>query len=105
MTAIVEHAPEGSSRSRFVHALFLLFFLIAFGLGHSLLAALTVVQFVWLLITGEPNQVLRRFGASMAVWFADVVRYLAATSAEKPFPWRNWPTANLEDGSTPDYRI
>ena len=77
--------------SRWAHVLYLLFFLMAFGVGETVLGLLTVVQFVWLLATGEPNHVLRRFGLSLAHWFADVVRFLTCASDDKPFPWKDWP--------------
>ena len=77
--------------SRFARALYLIFFLLAFGVGETVLGLLAVVQFIWLLATGEPNRNLSGFGASLAHWFADVVRYLTCASDDKPFPWRDWP--------------
>ena len=98
----VEQGHRMSTHSRWVRALFLVFFLIAFGLGESVLGLLTIVQFLWLLATGEPNRVLRRFGASLARWFAEVVRFLSGASDEKSFPWKDWPApdADSESGVT-----
>ena len=80
--------------SRFVRALYLIFFLVAFGIGETVLGLLAVVQFIWLLATGEPNRNLSRFGVSLARWFADVVRYLTCASDVMPFPWKDWPAAD-----------
>jgi len=98
----VEQGHRTSSHSRWVRALYLVFFLIAFGLGESVLGLLAVVQFVWLLATGETNRVLRRFGTSLARWFAEVVRFLSGASDDKPFPWKDWPApdANGDSGVT-----
>jgi hypothetical protein len=93
--SIAEHDRVAAPHPRWVHALHLLFFLIAFGIGQSLLGLIAVVQFVWLLATGGPNQVLRRFGASLARWFADAVLFLTCASNEKPFPWKDWPDSNV----------
>ena len=90
----IEQDGHASAQTRLVRALSLIFFLVAFGVGETILGLLAVVQFIWLLATGAPNQVLSRFGASLARWFADVVRYLACASDEKPFPWKDWPTAD-----------
>jgi Domain of unknown function (DUF4389) len=89
----IEQERLALKSSRVVRALFLIFFLIAFGVGQTVLGLLAVVQFIWLLATGEPNQNLSRLGASLARWFADVVRYLTCVSEDKPFPWKDWPAA------------
>lgn len=78
---------------RWMRALQMVLFMIAFGFGQTLLGIVAVVQFVWLLASGEPNNYLRQFGTSLARWFADVVRFLTCASDDKPFPWKAWPTA------------
>jgi Domain of unknown function (DUF4389) len=99
--ATIEHSPASTSQSRLVRALYLIFFMLAFGAGQSVLGLITVVQFVWLLAAGEPNQALRRFGASLARWFADTVRFLTCASDDKPFPWREWPSADISGVTAP----
>ena len=56
----------------------------------ALLNFLAVVQFVWLLIAREPNQFIAGFGISLAIWLAEVARFLTFATDEKPFPWRTW---------------
>jgi hypothetical protein len=92
-TDTLEQNQPASIRPRWLRALYLVFFLIAFGFGQSVLCIITFVQFIWLLATGQPNAILRRFGASLAHWFADVVRFLTCASDDKPFPWKDWPAA------------
>ena len=84
---------------RWVRALYLLFFMFVFAVGQSILGLITVVQFVWLLATGEPNPGLRRFGASLAQWFAAAVRFLTCASDDKSFPWKEWPSADAATSS------
>lgn len=76
-----------------MRGLFMLLFGIAFGVGQFVLNTLTVVQFLWLLFTGAPNELLVRFGRSLAAWLADVARFMTCASDDKPFPWRPWPQA------------
>ena len=90
----IEQKQETSGRQRWVRALYMIFFIFAFGAGQTILGMVAVVQFVWLLATGAPNEVLRRFGTSLAKWFADVVRFLTCASDDKPFPWKDWPAAD-----------
>ena len=71
----------------------MLLFIFCFGLGQSVLYALAVIQFIWMLIKGGRNEFIAEFGRSLAIWLGDVACFLTADSEEKPFPWRSWPTA------------
>ncbi len=71
--------------------LFMLLFVIAFGVGQTILNVLALVQFLWLLFTREPNNPLVRFGNSLAIWLADVARFQTCATDQKPFPFRPWP--------------
>ncbi len=90
----IDQDGSSTARPRLVRALYLIFFLFAFGVGETVLGIVTVVQFIWLLASGEPNHNLRRFGISLALWFSAVVGFLTCASDDKPFPWKDWPTAS-----------
>jgi len=88
------HTDEPVSDSpynRWLRGLFMLVFLIFFGVAETLLGLLALLQFLWLIVTGRPNDALRRFGASLALWLADAARFQACVTEEKPFPWKPWP--------------
>jgi hypothetical protein len=68
-------------------------FMLAFGIAQGLLNLLAIVQFLWLLLAGAPNQFLLRFGRSLSVWLADAARFLSCATNEMPFPWKAWPDA------------
>jgi hypothetical protein len=85
---------QGAGRqTAWKRGLFVLFFMLAFSIAHPLLNLLAVVQFLWLLFAGAPNEFLLRFGRSMSVWLADAARFLACATEEMPFPWKAWPDA------------
>ena len=90
---MVVNAPEDkpSTRSVWLRGLFMLLFMIGFGVGQWLLYVLAVVQFLWLLFAREPNQFLVRFGGTLTAWLSEVGRFLSCASDDKPFPWRPWP--------------
>lgn len=90
----LEHKVQVPAESRWLTALYMIVFLMAFGIGQTVLGCLAVVQFFWLLATGVPNQILRRFGTSLSRWFADVVLFLTCATDDKPFPWKGWPTSD-----------
>ncbi|MCG8562260.1 MAG: DUF4389 domain-containing protein [Hyphomicrobiales bacterium] len=86
----VETTPERKDVWR--RGLFMLVFVVLFGIGHALLKLLAVAQFLWLLFTGRPNQILVDFGRSLAEWLAQVGRFQCCETEDKPFPWKAWPT-------------
>lgn len=74
-----------------LRGLYMLIFVIFFGVAETLLGLLALVQFLWLVVTGAPNDALRRFGGALAIWLAEVARFQACASERKPFPWQPWP--------------
>ena len=84
-------APISGSKDVWKRGLFMLLFIVAFGIGQMVLNMIAIVQFIWLLVTREPNEYLARFGSSLSIWLADVARFQTCTTDEKPFPWRPWP--------------
>jgi hypothetical protein len=87
------HEQDPASGEVWMRGLFMLLFMIAFGLGQFILNLLAVVQFLWLLFARAPNHALLRFGGSLSARFAGAARFLSCASEEKPFPWRDWPNA------------
>lgn len=76
-----------------MRGLYMLLLALAFGVAQTLLCVTAVVQFLWLLFTGETNQQVARFGGSLSRWFADTARFLSGLTETKPFPWAPWPSA------------
>ena len=85
-------AADGKPTTRdvWMRGLFMLLFIMGFTVGVWLLNLLAVVQFVWLLVSREPNQLLAGFGNALAIWLAEVARFLTCATDDKPFPWRPW---------------
>ncbi len=86
--------PTTEPRNIWMRGLFMLLFAFLFGVGHIVLNAIAVVQFLGLLITREPNELLARFGASLSNWFSDVARFQTCATDNKPFPSRDWPSSS-----------
>ena len=83
-----------TTRDIWMRGLYMLLFIIGFTIGQWLLNLLAIVQFLWLLAAREPNQFLVRFGNTLAIWLADIGRFLSCATDDKPFPWRPWPDAS-----------
>ena len=86
--------PSGSSFTNpetWKRGVFMLVFMVAFGISQSLLFLMTLVQFVWLLFKQEHNRPLAEFGKSLAAWLSEAAAFLVCATDEKPFPWKGWP--------------
>jgi hypothetical protein len=89
-------APDEKPTTRdvWMRGLFMLLFIIGFTFGQWLLNLVAIIQFLWLLFARERNQFLARFGSALSFWLAEIGRFLACATDDKPFPWRPWPDAN-----------
>lgn len=83
------------SRSTWLRGLFMLVFIFIYGISRIVVGAVVVLQFLWVLFTGETNQQLKMLGQSLAVYTSDMIRYLTYNSERRPFPFDDpWPPGN-----------
>ena len=98
MTAIDPNVRQSTtpltSSAIWMLGLYMLIFMFLLGIVHGVLWAVTVVQFIWLVIAQEPNVFLVKFGKSLSIWTANAVRFLTCATDEKPFPWQAWPSSD-----------
>ncbi len=89
----VAETPKWQRKGAWLRGFFMLAFAIFFALGQTLLNLIALVQFFWLLFAAERNETLSRFGTTLGLWLAEVARFQSCASDEKPFPWKDWPSA------------
>ncbi len=78
--------------------LYSLLFIVIHHIVKMLVVLTAVFQFVYLLITLEPCEPLRRFANKLAAYAYRTLRYLTLNENDKPFPFREFP-AELEPPS------
>jgi hypothetical protein len=55
-------------------------------------SAVVLLQFSWVLLSGETNKSLENFGQSLATYTYQIVRYLTFNTEQRPFPFDlDWP--------------
>ena len=88
----MEEPPEtfGVPEGVWMRALWMLVFAILFGIGESVLLAVAVIQFLWMIFSKNKNTQLVSFGQDLGRWLQDVARFQTGVSDDKPFPWRKW---------------
>lgn len=82
------------SRSTWIRALFMIVIGALYGLAQAVVFAVVVLQFFWMLFTGENNRRLTSLGHSLALYSAELIAYLSYVTEERPFPFdKDWPPA------------
>ncbi|HEC19529.1 MAG TPA: DUF4389 domain-containing protein [Gammaproteobacteria bacterium] len=84
-----------------VRGLFILLFAFLLVVARMVVAAVVVIQFLFTVFSGQTNDNLRYFGASLSRYIYQVLLFITYNCDEKPFPFAPWPTEDLPD-ETPD---
>ena len=79
------------NRGHWVRALLMVLFYIVLSVVRVIVGLAALFQVASLLLTGRPNDPLRRFGAGLARYTADLVAYLTCADDHPPFPFSPWP--------------
>jgi len=85
-------------KSTWVRLFFMLVLTFLYGLSRVVIGAVIVIQFFYVLLTGETKEGLKAFGHSLAIYSYEVIDYLTFNTDEKPFPFDGvWPTSMSND--------
>ena len=85
-------AKNLKSKSVWMRLLFMLVITFLYSISRIIVGAVVVVQFFWVLLTGETNQNLQVFGQSLAIYTNQIILYLTFNTEERPYPFDlDWP--------------
>jgi len=79
------------SRSTWLRLLFMILFIALWSISRILVLAVVILQFFWVLFTGETNQRLLALGGSLATYSYQIIAYLTYNTETQPFPFSDWP--------------
>ncbi|MCC5976205.1 MAG: DUF4389 domain-containing protein [Rubellimicrobium sp.] len=81
--------PDGQPEENlWLRLLFMVLIAAMISVAQTVLALLTVIQFIILLTNHrKPNAQLAEFGTSLGIWIAKAARYQTVASEVKPWPW------------------
>jgi hypothetical protein len=80
-----------AKRSIWLRALLMILMAIAFHLASMLLGVLAVVQFIFALVSDEPNARLCTFGRSLGQYLRQMAEFVSFATEDAPFPFSDWP--------------
>ncbi|SFX06612.1 DUF4389 domain-containing protein [Marinospirillum alkaliphilum] len=78
---------------------FMVLFFLAWKLTELVLIGVILVQVVYRLVMGEPQQQLQQFGSQLTVYAYQLFRYLTFNTDTKPFPFSEWPETEQPDSN------
>lgn len=82
-----------TARSTWVRLIFMIIYALLYGLSRLVTATVVVIQFFYVLITGNTNDQLKTLGHSLAIYSYEIVDYMTFNTESKPFPFDGaWPT-------------
>ncbi len=91
--SIEENLKSRTTWSRFFY---MLLFAFAIWIASMVLGAVVILQFLFTLITAEPNIQLLRFGDSLSKYCYAILKFMTYNSEDHPFPFADWPAAKSE---------
>ena len=78
-------------RDIWIRALYMLLFAIVYSVAEAIIVLLAIFQVVALLISGQVNELLLRFGKNLSVFMFDILEFQTFNSEIKSFPFSPWP--------------
>jgi len=71
----------------------MLVMVLLYSVSRLVVSAVVVLQFFWVLLTGETNKRLENLGQALATYTYQIICYLTFNTDERPFPFdADWPT-------------
>ena len=77
-------------RNIWMRGLIMILFAIFIYFALALLGIAAIIQFLWMLISKEPNGAIAKFGNSLGKWLEHAARFQAGATEKLPFPWSDW---------------
>ena len=85
-------------KSTWVRLFFMIVLGFLYGVSRVVIAAVVVIQFFYVLLSGETNAQLKTFGHSLAIYTYQIIEFLTFNTDDKPFPFEGrWPVASDND--------
>lgn len=96
-----EMTQKPSRRETWFRVLFVLLFAVIYSVAEIVIVTVVLLQFGFVLITGERNKKLLDFGANLSTFVYQILRYVSFNTDERPFPFTDWPSVTGEIGNNP----
>ena len=88
-------------RKTWLRGLYMLMYVVFYGLAEFILMAVVVFQFILTLLTGRTNERLLKLGQSLSTYIYQILQFLTFNDDYHPYPFGAWPKGVPKDEKTP----
>lgn len=86
-----------TSGNQWMRLIYMVLFFFLLEIAAFVMLAVVVLQFLFSIISGGPNDNLRRLGDQIASYVFQTLQFMIYNTEEKPFPFSEWPESDVED--------
>ena len=79
------------NRTTWWRALYMLLFIVFYGVAEIVIAVVVLFQLLSVLFTGDTNWRLLTLGQNLGTYVYQILLFLTFNSDEKPYPFGDWP--------------
>ncbi len=79
------------NRKTWQRALYMLLFIVIWGVAEFIISVLVAFQLLSSLFTGGVNERLLKFGQSLSTYVYQIMLFLTFNSEQHPYPFGAWP--------------
>jgi hypothetical protein len=79
-------------QSHWLRILYMVGFYIVYKVSDLVVLVVVLLQALVSTFGSGPNERLTQFGASLATYISEIIRFLSYADEKKPFPFSEWPT-------------
>ena len=91
-----------SNKNQWTRIIYMVLFAIILYLSMMVVWLVVLVQLLFALITGKPNQDIADVAADLSQYVYRVVAFLTYTSERRPFPFNDWKSNAFQPEVRPD---
>ena len=78
--------------------LYVILFCIIFSFMDVVLAIIALLQSIFSVFSGEPNESLKDFGLRLSIYIKQIAEFVSFNTDEMPFPFSDWPENPQDTG-------
>jgi len=80
-----------TTKQTWIRGLYILLFALIYSIVEIVLFGVVLFQFMSMLLSGEANNRILKFGQSLGTYIYQIIQFMTANSDEQPYPFNPWP--------------
>lgn len=92
----MSEGQQFDKEGHWLRILYMIVFYVVYKISDLVVIVVTILQALVTVFGNGPNERLTVFGASLAAYIAQIVRFLSYADEKKPYPFSEWPDGKLK---------